>query len=229
VGSDGRKPFVGGVNGNGGVEHGAGSWTLRIAPTGRWRVSSSANVQVSPFYSVNRDAWQYIAQPLDAGGERRYLFGALDQRTVGASLRVNQTFTPTLSLQLYAQPFVSAGQFGAIREVADPRAGGFDERFRTFDDAAVTRSATGFRVDRDGDGDADLSFRNPDFNVRDFNLNAVLRWEYRMGSTFFLAWSHGRNDFEPQGSFRPRRDFDALWNRPSTNVLMIKANWWLNR
>lgn len=226
--SDGRKTFVGGMNGNWGVEHGAESWRLRLGPSGRWRVSSSTSVELNPFYSVNQDAWQYVGQPADTAGVRHYLFAGMDQRTVGATVRLNQTFTPRMSLQLYAQPFVSAGRYATLREVVGPRAGDFDERFRSFDEAAVSRGESEWTVDRNADGVADLTLGNPEFNVRDLNLNAVLRWEYRMGSTLFVAWSHGRNDFERTGDFRPRRDFDALFGRPSTNVLMIKANWWLN-
>ena len=42
--------------------------------------------------------------------------------TVGVTARVDYAFTPTLSLQLYAEPFVSAGQYGDFKQVADPGA-----------------------------------------------------------------------------------------------------------
>lgn len=54
-------------------------------------------------------------------------------------------------------------------------------------------------MDRDGDGTAELSFRNPDFNVRTFRSNLVLRWEYRPGSTLFVVWSQDRSGVAPAG------------------------------
>jgi subtilisin family serine protease len=56
-------------------------------------------------------------------------------------------------------------------------------------------------VDTTGDGEANFHFRNPDFNVREFNTNAVLRWEYRPGSTLFVVWQQQRSGFMPDGRF----------------------------
>jgi hypothetical protein len=75
---------------------------------------------------------------------------------------------------------------------------------------------------------------NPDFNFKQFRSNAVLRWEYRPGSTLFVVWSQGREHYAADGSFRPGRDFGRLFGMdndidvPATNVLMIKLNYWLN-
>ena len=104
----------------------------------------------------------------DEVGATRYLFGALDQRTFGMSIRASQTFSPTLSLQLYAQPFIAAGTFSDFRRVESPRADRFDERFSP---VAATRTADG------GYTGAGMAWDNPDFDSRALNVNAVLRWE----------------------------------------------------
>jgi hypothetical protein len=39
----------------------------------------------------------------------RYVFARLDQKTSSMTTRVNYTITPNLSVQVYAQPFVSSG------------------------------------------------------------------------------------------------------------------------
>ncbi|HEX2618475.1 MAG TPA: hypothetical protein VHL57_13100, partial [Flavobacteriales bacterium] len=147
------------------------------------------------------------------------LFGDLDQQTVGMSVRVSQTFTPTLSLQLYAQPFISAGTFTDYREVAHPRAKRFDDRFTPL--AAV----------QDGDGELSangVSWGNPDFDYRALNLNAVLRWEYRLGSTMYFAWSHSRDGSVDDGHFRLWHDSRELFGYTPTNVFLVKVNWWVS-
>jgi len=46
-----------------------------------------------------------------------------------------------------------------------------------------------------------------------------------------VVWSQGRENFEPNGAFRFGRDFGRLFDSseaPSTNVLLVKFNYWLN-
>ncbi len=52
-----------------------------------------------------------------------------------------------------------------------------------------------------------LAYRveNPDFNIRQLNTHAVLRREYRPGSTLFVVCSQNRSDFEADGRFHLRR------------------------
>jgi hypothetical protein len=62
-------------------------------------------------------------------------------------------------------------------------------------------------------------------------MNAVLRWEYRRGSTFYLAWTQSRSGYFPgDGTFQLGRDLgrDMLVDRP-TNVLLLKVSYWLSR
>src|SRR5205814_42280 len=107
-------------------------------------------------------------------------------------------FTPTLTLQLYAQPFTSAGDYTGLKRIADPRAERYADRFMPI------------QARLDGDTYyADLtpapgeeSFSRPDFNFRQFHSNAVLRWEYRPGSALFLVWAQGRNSSDDNGRFQ---------------------------
>jgi hypothetical protein len=82
-------------------------------------------------------------------------------------------------------------------------------------------------VDWDGDGIVDTSFSDRDFNIRSLRLNAVLRWEYRPGSTIFLVWQQNRSDRINDGSFDLSRDIDALRSLDSENVFIVKVNYWL--
>ena len=49
-----------------------------------------------------------------------------------------------------------------------------------------------------------FSFDNPDLNVTSLRGNAVLRWEYRPGSTLFLVWQQQRAGCEPVRRLRVR-------------------------
>jgi len=56
---------------------------------------------------------------------------------------------------------------------------------------------------------------------------AVLRWEYRPGSTFFLVWQHRQVERESVGNFDFSRDFNRLFGAPADDVIILKANIWL--
>lgn len=45
-------------------------------------------------------------------------------------------------------------------------------------------------IDDNEDGNVDYYFGKPDFNVKTFLSNLVLRWEYLPGSTVYLIWAH---------------------------------------
>ena len=82
-------------------------------------------------------------------------------------------------------------------------------------------------ADIDADGTPEL-IRNPDFNFKQFRSNAVLRWEYRLGSTLFVVWSQGCQHIDPMGEFNLGSDLGTLFDAPAENVFMIKLNYWLN-
>jgi hypothetical protein len=208
-----------------------------------YRPSSRVQIQTEPSYQSQPDAAQYVAATGDVGYAptfgRRYIFGELDRRTFSLSTRLNVTFSRSLTLQLFTQPLLSVGDYTAYKQFTQPRTFDFD----AFEEgAAVTgpsgvacvggrtcRSGTQRLVDFDGDGRTDFSFRERDFRVRSLRGNAVLRWEYRPGSTLFFVWQQRRsyqdleaNTFRLGGEAR-----DLLTDRPA-NVFIIKANYWLS-
>jgi len=160
----------------------------------------------------------------------RYVFAELRSHELDLTLRVNATLSPALSMQLYAQPFAFAGAYSSFKELAQPRT----YQFRTYGQAGTTiaydsASAT-YTVHPDGAQPTDsFSITNPDFRVRSLNINAVLRWEYRPGSTLFVVWTQRRSGSFPDPSFDVGRDFghDLLLDRP-TNVLLVKLSYWLS-
>lgn len=224
--SDQRKKLNFGLNGSWNIEDETDGYRIGLSPRLNWRPSTSTQVSLSPGYSQARNAWQYVGLKSDAAGADHYIFGTLDQQTFSLSARVSKTFSPGLGFQLYAQPFVSAGTYGGYMEAANPRGDAFEDRFDRFDASEITRNGDDLELRTGADEGSVVRLEDPSFNVRDFNLNAVLRWEYRPGSTLFFVWSHGRSSSEETGDFRPRHDLQELFAERSTNVFMIKANWW---
>ncbi|HEX6558951.1 MAG TPA: DUF5916 domain-containing protein [Longimicrobiales bacterium] len=197
-----------------------------IYPGLRLRASNQMELRLNPGISWDNSAWQYV-DAINVAGADRYVFAALHQVTTSLTFRMSYTFTPNLSLQMYAEPFISAGEFSNFMEVANPRAARFQDRFTTYSGVVYDSNANEYAIDRDGNGSSDFTIGNPDFNYRALRSNMVLRWEYRPGSALFLVWSQGRERSADYGAYSFRRDADRLFAAQPTNVLLIKASYWL--
>ena len=63
--------------------------------------------------------------------------------------------------------------------------------------------------------------------VRSLRGNAVLRWEYRPGSTLFFVWTQSRDDQLSAGTIDFGRDAHAVFSGPAQNIFLVKVNYWL--
>ena len=185
------------------------SMLWRVRPYVRVRPSTRVNVELGTRYQRNQDNTQWLANLGVVGADTtHYLFGHLEQDLLSFTGRVDVTLRPTVSLQMYVEPFVTAGHFTDVRELADPRAAGYDARFRPY---------TG-------------PMPSGDFNEKSFTTSAVARWEYRPGSTLFAVWTQGRfQDDRDVGSFEARRDYRNLFAARPDNVFLVKASYWIGR
>ncbi len=203
------------------------------------RAASNVALSFSPSYSRSTSTVQYVTAVPDPTATTfygsRYILSDLLQKTVGFDTRMNVTFTPTLTFELFAQPFISSVHFTRFKEFAAPREGAL----RVFgeDVGTVSRQvdadgrATTYTIDPDGAGPAAaLTIDNPDFSFRSLRGNAVLRWEYRPGSTLFFVWTRTSQDFASRvGDFDFSRDADRLLSASADNIFLVKVNFWLNR
>lgn len=237
ISSDSRKPVVvGGFMGTGGDWAGGRYRDFSIETS--WRPTSSLRIEFSPTYGFNRDRAQYVTTEADTSASatygERYVFADLEQTTVSAQTRIDWTFTPRLSLQLFAQPFIAVGNYAAFKELSAPRTRDYAVYGEDVGAIAPIRDTTGavvgYEVDPDG-GSSDaarvFAIGKPDFNVRSLRGNAVLRWEYRPGSALFVVWQQQRAGAGPLDGFDFRRDSQGLFRARPTNVLLIKATYWL--
>jgi Domain of unknown function (DUF5916) len=185
---------------------------------------SNLELFAGPSLYLRRDPLQYIDQVDDASGTTHFVFGRIHETDVSLTLRVNWTFSPHLTLQAYAQPYLAAGRYDQLKDVDNPGAHRYAERFHQFAGDELQLVDDTYTAMRAG---ATYSFDRPDFNFRQLRSTVVVRWEYRPGSTVFAIWSHGRtSDALDDGRFRLGRDLSDLANVASDNVVMVKVNYW---
>ena len=197
-----------------------------------YQPSSNIRLSFNPSYGRFRNVSQFVRGVVDSTAAatfgRRAVFATVDQNELSLVTRLDWTFSPKMSLQLYLQPLISSGDFTGYKEFARPGTFNFDVYGR--DVGTITRddpTAT-YVVDPDGGGPAAaFSFPDQNFNFRSLIANVVFRWEYRPGSTLFLVWQQSRQGAEPVGDFSFRRDFDAIFDNPAVNVFAVKMTYWL--
>jgi hypothetical protein len=181
-------------------------------------VDPGVTVNVSPqlqtmfgasFVTNHADA-QWYRNVVDSAGVTHYAFARLDQRTLSWSVRVNYAQSPAMTLELYAAPFVSVGTYSRVRQLgANPGARTYEARFADY--VAPANSPTGF-------------------DVRQLRSDAVLRWEYRPGSTLFVVWTHGRDGSGAASVSRPwSAEYRSLFALHPENTVLVKVAYWLAR
>ena len=172
------------------------------------RIGTRSSIEVGTGYERKVDDSQHFA---NYGGvlsdTTHYTVARLAQSTLVLTTRLNVTLTPTVSLQVYAQPFISSGEFIDRREIVAPDAPRYADRFRSYGGTTGPVGA---------------------FTSRQFNSNVVLRWEYRLGSQLFLVWQQGRGDGSAPGPFAPRQDLGRLFAAHPDNTILLKFSYWMN-
>jgi uncharacterized protein DUF5916/cellulose/xylan binding protein with CBM9 domain len=205
VASDGRKPLSGSAFvSTDQYQYGGYSYTAQLSAV--VRTSTRWNLTVGPNVARRHNTAQFVLSEPDTSYKptfgRRYVFAPLDQTEVALVTRFNYTFTPRLSLETFMQPLISSGDYGSLKQL---------RAARTYDFVPYTAQNPDF-----------------DFNFRSLRGNAVLRWEWRPGSTMFFAWQQSRSDVAPVGDFSLGRDRRALFGAPPDNIFLVKVNYWLN-
>ena len=201
------------------------------------RPVSSVSVSFGPAYAFNLDRGHWIESiddPLATGTYgKRYIFADLVYKELSAQIRVDWTLTPTLSFQLFAQPFLSTGNYTNFKELARPRS--FDFLVFGKDGSTIKNNidADGSigSYDLDPDGSSGIApvmnVSNPNFNYVSLRGNAVLRWEYMSGSTLFLVWTQSRSDDIVDGTFAFSGSFNRLVTAKPDNIFMLKLTYWI--
>lgn len=176
-----------------------GQLTVRVLP--------QLELDVLPTAAFSAGEPRFVFQET-ALGQASYVFGRQRARSAGVTLRASYTFTPELSLQTYGQLFLAAVHYHDFSRAAAP---GFRGRIHLGELAPTATT------------------RDPDLQSATLNVNVVLRWEYRLGSTLFLVYTRAQSPpVTLTGGDDPRLDPSPLSRRGSAvDVILLKlAYWW---
>jgi hypothetical protein len=215
--SDSRKTLVGTAEFNYSVDT-AKNLSINAETGVRWNQSSAVNHELELGFNNRRDDTQYLetvnlaARPGGQGiGGYSYVFGRIHQQTVDLTLRSSILFSRNQSLEIYAQPFITVGDYHEARELAEPDS----YRFLHYDEP-------GYDV------------RANDFSFASVNTNVVYRWEYRPGSTFFLVWTQSRSGYDERSfhsgdpnEFQNSVATRSLFRNEPENRILAKISYWL--
>jgi hypothetical protein len=189
-----------------------------------WRPAANQEFQVGLKLGNLEEDRQFIESATLPGGPE-YLLGLLRQSTYALTFRANRTFSPTLSLQLYAEPFVSTGRYTGYRRVLDAQATSSRNQFEALGGGRVNAVGDRLTADLDNDGVHELVTDRPDFTVVSLQANLVGRWEFLPGSTLFLVWQHRRSDDLMRGDLGVGEGWRMIGNAAAENTLQVKVSY----
>ena len=193
----------------GGAGHRRG---VSINPELALKLSTRFRAGAEVSWSKDDNGYQWYDNATDSVGVTHYGFARLRSTTTAITARLDYTISPTMTVQVYAQPYMSKGTYSDLRELSPtPRAPLYDDRYQPYYDADVAADPGGF-------------------NYKQFRSNVVFRWEYLPGSLLFVVWSQGRQGSVGQeGSTNFIGDAHDLFSLPADNTFLVKVSYWLNR
>lgn len=173
----------------------------------RLRLASNIEFTIGPRYNYQMRDAQWVGQVeenINGNMKKHYIYGELESSTLEFTTRANISFTPTLSLQFYVQPFITIGDFTNFKELVEP----MSYQFKPYP----------------------LN-ENRDFHRRSLRGNTVLRWEFRPGSTLFFVWSQSRDAAletvqEADLNLRPLHRLGSSFTDKGQNIFLIKCRYW---
>jgi hypothetical protein len=203
-GSDPRRRVVGGLTWNADVKRGGGVY---LQASGRVTLRALPRLELDFFPTASYESGtpRYVSKSALTATTTTYQFGEQTAASVGATVRAAYTFTPTLSLQLYTQLFLARVRYGPF---------------------FTHTAAVGARV-RIADLGAPTAAVDADTERATLNVNLVLRWEYRLGSTLFVVYTRAQDPaLTPGPDGAGFRLNPILQGRAADNVLMVKLAYW---
>ncbi len=185
----------------------SGEYTTTLFGALNYRPTGFLQLSVAPTFLTELNTDQYIGF-FDSNGDNSadYTFSKSRLDIFYTEFRLNWTFTPTLSLQTYARPLFYTADFSDFKTFSERKTYNFDR----LNPATQTVFDSFF-----------------DFDYRILQGNAVLRWEYRPGSTLFFVWQQEKEQtLGGQSQFDPFKNTDELFNTDPINIFLVKLSFW---
>lgn len=182
---------------------GEGDLTLRVLP--------ELDVQLLPQFTYTSGEPRYI----EDDNSIRYLFGRLEAQSLGLTLRATYTFSQRITLQAYGQAFLASEDYTDYSSYpADPA------NPRPVIHLADLTPALAPAPDDD-----------PNYEQGTFNANVLLRWEYRLGSTLAVVYTHAQEGLIPgfttdAAPERARLNFRLIRPRAASDIVLLKLTYW---
>jgi len=165
---------------------------------------------------------QYVSA-LPGNSSTEYIVGHINHHTTSFTFRTELYLTPELSIQYYGSPYYSVGKYGDFKRVQQSQSQDINTRLESLD-PLYDPVGNSYSYDRNGET---FRFNNPDFSFMQFRSNLVFRWEYKLGSTLYVVWSHDRSGYE--STYNPIGDIAGeLFGIRGNNVIMLKLNFWFS-
>ena len=190
---------------------------------------SSFSFRLLPQWDVDLlPSWLYVTgEPRFVGTQDgSYVFGLQRAESLGLTLRSTYTFTPALTLQAYGQLFLESQHYTGFTTSPDAGKGAvarLDELRPLAADPSSAASGDRAGLARPR---GPLSF-NPDFQGGTFNANLVLRWEYRLGSTLYVVYTHSQNRAAtPRLGDGTGIDFHLIRPGLAEDAVLTKLSYW---
>ncbi|MDF1573945.1 MAG: DUF5916 domain-containing protein [Bacteroidales bacterium] len=185
-------------------------------PVKRLKISGLADL------SQRRYHQQYV-NSITGSSSTEYVLGAIDHHTIAFTFRTELYLSPELSLQYYGSPYYAVGEYHDFKRVNQSEMRDMDQRLETLD-LSYDPAMNSYSFERNAET---FRFNNPDFSFMQFRSNLVFRWEYKLGSTLYVVWSHDRSGWE--SAYNPIRDIAGdLFGIRGNHVIMLKANFWFS-
>lgn len=192
--------------------------SVTVIPVNVLKISASMD------YSENENNLQYVDKKTFDNAPAKYIMAHLAQKTLGAAFRIDYNISPELSIQYYASPFASLGKYSAFKEVTDPQAANYADRFKILN---TSLSCDEYQVAANNETPA-YSIKNPDFTFNQFRSNLVFRWEYLPGSQIFFVWGSERTGWENDSNEKVGKALTRLNKVIPNNIFQIKLNYWFS-
>lgn len=194
---------------------------LELSGSLDYQPTNAINISLQPQYSINPNKTQYVTQA-NNDGVTRYITGNIDQKTLSATLRLDYTINPNLTIQYYGQPFIAKGKYSNFNFVTNASAQTLNNRVQLYNNDQITLNNGVYSIDENLDTVVDYQFSNPDFAFVQYRSNLVARWEYIPGSELFVVWSQGiTGDGNANNGFDTIIDNQFLKAKPE-NTFLIK-------